>query len=226
MEEALAHAVAFGLAVALSPFPIIGIVLILAAPGGRARGLAFLGGALTGVGGAGALILALESRADPTDGADPATWVSVVELCLAGALVLLAARKWRGRPRPGETPALPGWMAAAETLTPARAAGMGVLLSGVNPKNLVLIAAAATSIAGSTDDGGTRTAALAVFTLVACAGVGVPLLATAVAGARASRALSGVREWMLRNHTVITVVIVLLIAVKLASDAIGALAGS
>ncbi len=117
-------------------------------------------------------------------------------------------------------------MAAAETLTPARAAGMGVLLSGVNPKNLVLIAAAATSIAGSTDDGGTRTAALAVFTLVACAGVGVPLLATAVAGARASRALSGVREWMLRNHTVITVVIVLLIAVKLASDAIGALAGS
>ena len=48
--EALAQAFAFGVAVALSPFPIIGIVLILAAPGGRARGLAFLGGAVAGVG--------------------------------------------------------------------------------------------------------------------------------------------------------------------------------
>ncbi|MBJ7457533.1 MAG: GAP family protein, partial [Thermoleophilia bacterium] len=79
MGETLAQAVAFGLAVALSPFPIIGIVLILAAPGGRSRGLAFLGGALAGVGAAGALILALESRAGPTDGADPANWVSVVK---------------------------------------------------------------------------------------------------------------------------------------------------
>lgn len=200
-------------------------MLILAGPGGRGRGLAFLGGAVAGVGTAGALILALESRADPTDGGDPATWVSVVKLVLAGALLVLGARKWRGRPRAGEAPVLPGWMSAVETLSAPRAAAMGVLLSGVNPKNLVLIAAAATSIAGSTDDAAARVAALAVFTIIACAGVALPVAATLLAGERASRGLSAVREWMLRHHIAITTVIVLLIAAKLAVDAIASLAG-
>lgn len=225
MGDALTLAVAFGVAVSLSPFPIIGIVLILAAPGGRVRGLAFLGGAIAGVGAAGALVLAVESQADPTDGGGPATWVSVVKLILAAALVLLAARKWRGRPRRGEAPVLPGWMTAVETLTTRRAAAMGVLLSGVNPKNLVLIVAAVTSIAGSTDDAAARVTALVVFTVIACAGVALPVAAAAIAGDRAAPALSGVREWMLRHHTVITVVIVLLIAANLAADAIVALAG-
>ena len=78
MGGAIAQAVPIGLAMALSPFPIIGIVLILAAPHGRARGTAFLVGALAGVAVVSAAILALESGADATDGGDPATWISVL----------------------------------------------------------------------------------------------------------------------------------------------------
>jgi threonine/homoserine/homoserine lactone efflux protein len=225
MDEALAHAIPIGLAVALSPFPIIAIVLILAVPGGLARGLAFLGGALAGVSAAGALVLALESRADPTEAGDPATWISVAKLVLAGLLVALALGKWRGRPPPGGAPKMPGWMAATESLSAPRAALMGVLLSGVNPKNLVLIVAAATSIAGAAEATGAQIAALLVFVSCACLGVALPVVATALWGDRAAGALGGVRAWMLRHHTLITVIIVASIAAKLAIDAIGTLAG-
>ena len=182
MGGALANAIPIGLAMALSPFPIIGIVLILAAPGGLSRGTAFLAGSLVSVGAVAAVILAVESRAGATEGDDPATWVSVLTLVIGVLLLLLAYRKWTGRPAGGEPPGMPKWMEATQSLTAAKAAGMGVLLSGLNPKNLVLIGAAATGVAGSTDDAGERVVALAAFVAVGCAGGAIPVLATALWG--------------------------------------------
>lgn len=225
MGEALRQALPIGLAVALSPFPIIGIVVILAAPGGLARALAFLCGSLVGISVVGAIVLSLESRADPVDDGDPAIWVSLLKLALAAGLVALALDKWRGRPRPGRPAAAPAWMTAAESLSVPGAALLGVLLSAVNPKNLILTIAAATSIGGATDDTRARVVALGAFVLVACAGVGLPILASALLGGRASHGLETAREWMLRNNAVITMVIAVAIAVTLAIDAIDALAG-
>lgn len=225
MGGAILQAVPIGLAMALSPFPVIGIVLILAAPDGRSRGLAFLAGALAGVGVVSAAILALEARADPTDGGDPATWISVLKLLIALALLGLAAGKWRSRPRDGALPERPAWMGALQGLSARRAAGMGVLLTGLNPKNMVLMGAAATSIAGSAGDAAARITALVVFVVVACAGVAIPVGATLLWGPRAARALDAVREWMLRRNATITAVILVLIAAKLIADAAAALGG-
>ena len=50
--------------------------------------------------------------------------------------MLLAVRQWRSRPKEGEEPTLPSWMAAIDSITAGKAFGLGVLLSSVNPKNL------------------------------------------------------------------------------------------
>jgi threonine/homoserine/homoserine lactone efflux protein len=72
--------------------------------------------------------------------------VGVLKLVLGLLLLLVAVRQWRGRPRGDERPATPKWMAALDTFTPVKAAGAGVLLSGLNPKNALLsIGAAARS---------------------------------------------------------------------------------
>lgn len=137
---------------------------LLAAPRGLLRGAAFLAGAVAGVSVLTVIVYLLESGADPTEDGEKATWVSVVKLGLAVLLLLLATKKWRGRPRGGgDAPDLPGWMSALETLTPGRSVLAGVGLMGVNPKNIVVVAGAITSIVGATGDTAARVVALVVL---------------------------------------------------------------
>jgi len=50
-------------------------------------------------------------------------------------LLLTAARDWRKRPEPGAAQEMPKWMAEVDEFTPAKAFGLGLVLSAVNPKN-------------------------------------------------------------------------------------------
>ena len=66
---------------------------------------------------------------------------------LGVALLGLALRQWRGRPKESETAALPKWMQSLDTLHPDALAGDRRRAGGVNPKNLLLTVAAAAAIA-------------------------------------------------------------------------------
>ena len=66
-------------------------------------------------------------------------------------------------------------MQAIDTFTPPKAFGMAALLSGVNPKNLLLTVGAATAIAQTDASGGAQVGALVVFALVGTVGPGIPL---------------------------------------------------
>jgi hypothetical protein len=59
--------------------------------------------------------------------------------------VAVAAREFRGRPRGGHQPELPGWTATLDKMKPPAAVGLGGLPAGVNPKNLLLAAGGAVS---------------------------------------------------------------------------------
>lgn len=227
MGEAIAQVIPLGVAVAFSPLPIIAVVLILATPAGRGNALAFAAGGVAAVAliGAGATLVAGAFGADAASDGGPSTWVSIARLVLGLLLLWFALGQWRARPAPDEGPELPAWMEAVDTLTPRRAARMGVLLCGVNPKNLVLILAAAAAIAATGASTGEQAAALAVFVVLAMLGVVLPIAASVLLGERASRALEAVRTWMVRESTTIIAVIAVLIAAKLIADAVGGLAG-
>lgn len=229
MGEAIGGVIPLGIAVAFSPLPIIGVVLILATPSGRANALAFAFAALVAVsaiGGVAIVVMNAIGAEDPAGEGDPGTWVSIGRLVLGALLLRFALRQWRARPQPGAPdPEPPGWMRTVDTLSAPRAAGLGVLLCGVNPKNLILILAAAATIAqtgASTED---QAAALAVFVVLAMLGVALPIGASLLLGSRAARFLDELREWMVRENTTIIAVIAVLIAAKLIGDAVAGLAG-
>jgi threonine/homoserine/homoserine lactone efflux protein len=226
MGEAVAFAIPFALGVALNPIPVLAIVLILAAPRGLLRGTALLLGALSSLAIIVVVLFGLESGADPIEDGETATWVSVVQLVLGLALLALAARKWRSRPRPGgDDPEMPGWMSAIETLTPARAVAAGAALMGLNPKNIMITAGAVTSIAGTGAATSSQVVALAVYVLIATASVALPVLVTALFGARAAHGLGVIRDWMLRHHKVILAAILVVLGTVLLVDAISSLSG-
>jgi threonine/homoserine/homoserine lactone efflux protein len=223
MGQAIGQALPYGVGVALSPVPIIAIVLMLATPRGRRNGPAFLAGWIVGIAVLGAIVLLVSSGASASSHGAPATWVSIVKIVLGVLLLALAAKQWRGRPRGDAEPQLPAWMKTIDTFTPVKSVGMGALLSTINPKNLLLVVAAAAAIAQTGASAVDQAVALAVFIVIATLGVGAPVAIFFLMGARATKILGELHDWMARENATIMAVICLIIGAKLIGDAIAGL---
>jgi hypothetical protein len=220
MGDAVGQVLAPAVAVALSPFPIIPMVLILLGRRARAAGPAFLAGWSAGLALVGAAVLVV---AGPVDEAGPDRWVGGLKLVLGLVLVALALKGWRGRPRGGEEQALPGWMGALEGMGPGRALALGAASSGLNPKIALLAVAAAGSVAALDLPAGESALGYAVFCLVASAGVLVPVVIRLALGARSLAVLGAFRGWLARNNAVIMAVVSRVIGVVLIADAVAIL---
>jgi hypothetical protein len=220
LGEAIGQLLPFAVGVAVSPMPIVAIVLMLITPRARQNGVAFMLGWVAGIAVAGAILLALASPTDASSEGAPADWVSWLKLVLGLLLVLVAVKEWRARPAPGAEVAMPKWMSAVDTITPTKAAGLAVLLGTINPKNLLLVVGGAAAVAQTGISTGDQVVAWVVFTLIATIGVAAPLLVYFAMGDRAGAILNELKDWMARNNTVIMGVLCLIIGVKLIGDAI------
>src|ERR1700679_279844 len=101
MGQAIGQILAFAVGVAISPVPIIGVVLMLATPRARANGPAFVLGWVLGLAILGTVVLLVSSGASASSGGEPAKWVSVLKLALGALLLVVAAKQWRARPPGG-----------------------------------------------------------------------------------------------------------------------------
>jgi hypothetical protein len=223
MGQAIGQILPLAIGVAISPVPIIAIVLMLGTPRARSNGVAFALGWLAGLTIVGGALLTLASGNSQEDGGGPETWVSIVKLALGVLFLLLAARTWRGRPRAGQEAPMPKWMQAIDTFTASKSVGVGVVLSGINPKNLALTIAAVTSIAASGISGGEAEGALAVFILVGSLSILTPVGIYFGLGAKAAVILEELKTWMAAHNAAIMAVLLLVLGVKLIGDAIGGL---
>jgi threonine/homoserine/homoserine lactone efflux protein len=220
MGEAIGQILPLAVAVAFSPIPIIAVVLMLVSPRARANGPAFVVGCLVGLAVVGAVVLAIAGTVDASEDGEPATWVNLARLVLGALLVLVAVKQWRGRPQAGEESPAPTWMGAVDSFTPPKALAAGVVLSGANPKNLILAVGAAVAIAQTGLPGSEQAIAYAVFALIGIAGVGAPVVMYFALGERAGPILDGLKAWMARNNAVVMAVICLVIGAKLLGDAL------
>ena len=114
-------------------------------------------------------------------------------------------------------------MAAVDRFTAPKALGAGAVLSGANPKNLLLAVAAAAAIAKTGIPGGEQAIAYAVFALIGTVGVALPVVIFFALGDRAGPILDDLKAWMARNNAVIMAVLMLVIGAKLVGDAISVL---
>jgi hypothetical protein len=224
MGEAIGQSLPLAIGVALSPIPIIAVVLMLTTPRARTNGPAFVLGWLLGLGVVGAVVLALAGPGGASEEGQPATWVSWLKLVLGLGLLLVAARQFRGRPHQGEQTPLPKWMGAMDQFTPVQALGGGAVLAGANPKNLLLAVAAAAAIAQTGIPGGQQAVAYAVFAVIGTLGVGAPVGIYLAMGERSAELLGRLKDWMGHHNAVIMAVLCLVIGVKLLGDGLGGLA--
>ena len=223
LGAAIGGALPFAVGIALSPIPIVAVVLMLTTQRARVNGAVFVAGWLAGLAIVGAIALSIAGPADAGSSGAPATWVSWLKVVLGAALLLVAALQFRNRPRNGDRVELPKWIARVDEIKPLPAAGLGVVMGGLNPKNLLLAVAAAAAIAQTGISGGEQAIAYLVFALVGTLGVGTPVGIYFAMGARSEKLLTGLKDWMAQHNAVIMAVICLIIGVKLIGDAIGGL---
>ncbi len=223
MGQAIGGMLTMAVGVALSPIPIIAVVVLVSAPRGRVNGPAFVFGCLVSTAVIGAVLIAVGIGSGTSDSGGPSTSTSVLKLVLGGVLLVLAAKEWRGRPAPDEEPPMPRWMGALDGFTPPKSFGAGIILTGLNPKNLLLVIAGAAAVAGAGASTGEEVVAWTIFTLIAIIGVATPVVIAFAMGDRSDELLTSLRTWMARNNGVIGAVILLLIGAKLVGDGIAGL---
>jgi hypothetical protein len=223
MLTALLDALPVALGTVLATLPLVGVPLVLSMRPDRAAHLAFLAGWATGIAGLGTAVILLSDLSVPRDGA-PAPWMVWVRLLLGFALIALAIRKWSKRTA-GPEEEMPGWMRTFETVGATRAFGLGVLVVVANPKNAVLVASGALTIAAATYAPVAQLVALAGFTLVASLGVASPLVVTLVLGDRAEDMLAAMKGGMARHSTTIVGVVLLVLGGVIIWNAVADLPG-
>jgi threonine/homoserine/homoserine lactone efflux protein len=206
-------------AVAVSPVPIVAILLLLTSRRGRLNGLLFEFGWVAGLAVLG--LVTLKLLAPTTAAADRLNWWRGWAQIVLGLLVLLVGvLQFRRRPAPGTEVQAPEWMRTLDRTTPPGALGLGALLAVGNPKNGPLTVAAAAAIASSSASGGAQIVTLLSFVGVASLGIAVPLALFLLGGVRASGRLVRWREWLTQHSTVVVVVLALVLGPALLLDGI------
>ena len=208
--------------IALSPFPIIGLILMLLSKNARKNSLMFMFGWLAGLTIVAFVVVALVNAGRIVAGESTSqTGVLWGKLLLGIALLFLAFRNWKKRPKAGEQPEMPKWMTTIDAVQPSRALILGVLLSGVNPKNLLLNVAAAGTIAAATLTTTETALVTIVFILISSITIIGPVLYVQIAGERAEKGLDELKVWLLQHNAAIMAVLLLVIGVKLIGDGLG-----
>ena len=210
--------------VALSPFPVVAVILVLGSPRARTSGPTFALGWVVGLSVLSVVVVLLVAGAGADEPASvAASGVGWLQVVLGLLLLLLAVREWRTRPREGDEVAMPGWIASVDGAGPGRALGLGLGLAVVNPKNMALTMAASARIAETGLDGADTLVAVAAFVLVGSASVVGAVLYHRVRGDRAAAGLASVTAFMTANNAVIMMVVLLIFGVKLLGDGLAAL---
>jgi threonine/homoserine/homoserine lactone efflux protein len=209
--------------VAISPVPIIAVILMLLAPRAGGTGLGFLLGWVTGIVAVTVVVLLIAGSTDLGNSAEPSALASWLKLILGAVLLFLGVRQWQGRPGPDEPAHLPKWMSAIDTFTPAKGAGLGFLLSAVNPKNLTMCLAAGVAIAAGGLPAGQAAVAVTVFTVLATSTVAVPVIGYLVAADRMADPLKRLKAWLEQHNAAVMGVLLLVIGVMLVGKGFGGL---
>lgn len=223
MNQVIGEVLPLAVTVAISPLPIIAVILMLLAPRAGGASVGFLVGWVAGIVVVAVLFVVLANVLGLSGSGEGGLASGIIKLVLGAAMLLLGVRQWLSRPKDGAEAKPPKWMGAIDTMTAGKSAGLAFLLAGVNPKNLAVLLAAGVAVGTADLSAGQTVVVLAIFTVLAACTVAVPVVLYAVARERASVVLTRVREWLVAHNAAVMTVVLLLIGVVLIGKGIAAL---
>lgn len=203
--------------VAISPIPIVAAILMLLSANAGSTSVGFAIGWVVGIVVAAGVFVLLSGSIGLSGGHRSS--VSWIRIALGALLVVFAVRQWRSR---GDT-SVPKWMQAIDRLTLSRAAGLGVALAAVNPKNLLLCVSAGVAIGAAGQPAGTDVVAVLVFTVIAASTVLLPVVGYTVAADRLRGPLDSLKNWLQANNHQVMAIVLLIMGAAVIGKGLGGL---
>lgn len=195
----------------ISPLPVVAVVAIVLSPRGRAAAplytATFTAASLVAIAAG-----AVGSASVPASAAAGSPVTLILASVLFVGFTALAIGSWLTRPRAGAVAVAPKWLAAIDTITPARAATLGLVMAVVNTKNIPL------DLKGGALIGEARlplVTAIALCVAVAVAGsllLIVPTLAAASGSAAMARRLGRIKDDLIAHNAEMMAVLFAILA--------------
>ena len=208
MGDVIGEIIPLALAIAISPIPIIAVILLLFTDHPKPNAGAFVVGFYLGVAAFLGIMIAIASSQDLSNSGSGAStgsfWIKILLGCL---LFVGAYRQLQKRPGPDAEPEQPKWMAGIATFTAGKSFTTGLVVGAVNPKNIVVSLGAAMTISTAALGAGEDVATVVVYALVGSAGVAAPLLVAITLGDRSSAVLDSWKAWLTQNNAVVMAVL-------------------
>ena len=101
MGQGISEVLTFAIGVAISPVPIIAVILMLFSAKARVNGPMFLLGWILALGLVSGVVYALSDAADASTSSTASDTIAWGKIVFGVLFLLLAARNWRDRPEPG-----------------------------------------------------------------------------------------------------------------------------
>ncbi|MEU1879740.1 GAP family protein [Streptosporangium sp. NPDC020072] len=208
MGEAFADMLPYTLGLIVSPFPVVAVIALLISANGRAKALLF---EITWLIMSWVVLLALIALLGATGatGHESPAWAGWISLVI-GVLLLLTAFfgvRRAVRRKEGRDPKVPGWIAAMDTMTKPRIAGVAAVLIVANPVNLASLAGGAVAAGRVPLPVGRQVILAAAFVVIGSLGVLAPYV-TALSKDGPQR-LRRMRGWLIRHNGALSLLLIL-----------------
>ena len=221
MRTVIGEVLPLAIVVTVSPLNIVAAILLLFSRRPVFHASCYLAGFAVGVAAVVGALAAVAGAADLSTDSQRSRGASGLLLALGIVLLVVAVRKFRSRPAPGETTPLPSWMDGISAFGPGRSLVAGLAVGAANPKNIAVGLASAIAIATAGLAAGQAVGVVAVYTVVASLGVALPIVVMVLLGDRADEVLRGWQAWLGRNNAAMMAVLYLIFGVLLVGKGIG-----
>ncbi len=210
----LGNLIPLAIGFAISPVPVIAVILMLSSEGALANAVLFDIGWLSSIIATSAVFLLCFGSRTISENEATGTAGAALRAALGILLLLLAGRRFiqRRKAIPQKQPRL---LQSIESVGAAAALGIGAATVVLNPKNLVLLLSALSQVIQTGASTGTNVVALAIFTLVGSIGVLLPLAIYVIFREKASAILGSWNAWLTAHNSTVMMYLLLVLGILL-----------
>ena len=225
MGEIFVNMLPYALGIAISPVPLITVILTLFSPRARVNGPAFLLGWALGIAIPAAVVLVLAISAQGEASSPTSRTSSMLQLAGGILLTLYAIKQWIQRKVQDDPSSKPMLLKVVDSITPWKALLVGFLFADVtNPKNMALTIGGCMEISASGTFSG-MVVMLFNFVMIASAGVATPVILYLLGGDSSKKTMEGWRQWLLLHKKAVRAVLFIMFGLGLVAQGTAGLMG-